>query len=127
MPNRFSSGKFSIAQCDRCSFRFKLTKLKTLTIKTKNVNILVCPECWEQDHPQLQLGLYPINDPQAVRNPRPDTSYPQSRSYTEVILGGPGVNLTAGTFTTNAEAWDELLKEDGDSILLESGYGLFLG
>jgi len=23
----------------------------------------------------LQLGLYPINDPQAVREPRPDTSY----------------------------------------------------
>lgn len=127
MPNRFSSGKFSIAQCDRCSFRFKLSKLKSLTIKTKNVNILVCPECWEKDHPQLQLGLYPINDPQAVRNPRPDTSYPQSRSYTEVILVGPGIGLATETFTTNAESWDELLKEDGGNILLESGYGLFLG
>jgi len=35
----------------------------------------VCPECWEPDHPQLQLGLYPVNDPQAVREPRPDISY----------------------------------------------------
>jgi len=25
--------------------------------------------------PQLQLGMYPVNDPQAVRQPRPDTSY----------------------------------------------------
>jgi len=75
MPNQFSSGKFAIAQCDRCSFRFKLKQLKKLTIKTKQVNILVCPECWEQDQPQLQLGMYPVNDPQAVRNPRPDTSY----------------------------------------------------
>ena len=33
------------------------------------------PECWEPDHPQLQLGLYPVNDPQAVREPRPDVSY----------------------------------------------------
>ena len=75
MPNQFSSGKFAIAQCDRCNFRFKLKQLKSLTIKTKKVNILVCPECWEEDHPQLQLGMHPVNDPQAVRNPRPDVSY----------------------------------------------------
>jgi hypothetical protein len=102
VPNRFSSGKFSIAQCDRCGFRFKLQKLKSLTIKTKSVNILVCPECWEADHPQLKLGMYPVNDPQAVRNPRSDvTSYPQSRSYTEVIYNGVGVGLAAGTLATN--------------------------
>jgi hypothetical protein len=101
VPNRFSSGKFSIAQCDRCGFRFKLQKLKSLTIKTKSVNILVCPECYEPDHPQLKLGMYPVNDPQAVRNPRPDSSYPQSRSYTEVIYIGPGLGLAAGTLATN--------------------------
>ena len=75
MPTKYSSGKFSIAQCDRCGFRYKLKELKTLVIKTKNVNILVCPECWEPDQPQLSLGLYPVNDPQAVRNPRPDLGY----------------------------------------------------
>ena len=71
----FASGKFAISECDRCGFRFKLTTLKKLTIKTKNVSIKVCPECWEPDQPQLQLGMYPVNDPQAVREPRPDTSY----------------------------------------------------
>ena len=75
MPNRFASGKNAIAECDRCGFRYKLKQLKPLTIKTKNTNILVCPECWEPDQPQLQLGMYPVNDPQAVRNPRPDNSY----------------------------------------------------
>lgn len=75
MPNQFSSGKFAIAECDRCGQRYKLKQLKKLTIKTKQTNILVCPECWEQDHPQLKLGMFPVNDPQAVRNPRPDTSY----------------------------------------------------
>lgn len=78
MPNRFASGKWAISQCDRCGFRFKLKQLKQLVIKTKNVNILVCPECWEPDQPQLQLGMYPVDDPQALRNPRPDTSYVQS-------------------------------------------------
>lgn len=75
MGSRFSSGKHSIAECDRCGFRYKLKQLKNLVIKTKRVNIMVCTECWEADHPQLQLGMYPVNDPQAVRNPRPDTSY----------------------------------------------------
>ena len=75
MSNRFASAKNSIAECDRCGFRYKLTDLKPLIIKTKNVNILVCTECWEPDQPQLQLGMYPVDDPQAVRNPRPDTSY----------------------------------------------------
>ena len=78
MASKFSSGKFAIAQCDRCNFRFKLSQLKRLVIKTKNVNILVCQECWEPDQPQLQLGMYPVNDPQAVRDPRPDNSYTQS-------------------------------------------------
>ena len=78
MPTRFASGKKSIAECDRCGFRYKLKELRTLIIKTKNVNLLVCPTCWEPDQPQLSLGLYPVNDPQAVRNPRPDTSYIQA-------------------------------------------------
>ena len=75
MPNKFASGKHSIAECDRCGQRYKLTELKKITIKTKQVNIKLCPECWDPDHPQLQLGLYPVNDPQGVREPRPDTSY----------------------------------------------------
>ncbi len=78
MPNRFASGKKAIAECDRCGFRYKLKELKSLTIKTKNVNILVCPTCWEPDQPQLQLGMYPVDDPQALRNPRPDNSYWQA-------------------------------------------------
>ena len=45
MPNRFASGKYAIAQCDRCNFRYKLKELKRLVIKTKNVNILVCNSC----------------------------------------------------------------------------------
>ena len=75
MASKFSSGKFAIAQCDRCNFRFKLSQLRRLVIKTKNVDILVCQDCWEPDQPQLQLGMYPVNDPQAVREPRPDVSY----------------------------------------------------
>ena len=95
MPSKYSSAKNSISQCDRCGFRFKLTQLKRLVIKTKNVNILVCPECWEPDQPQLSLGLYPVNDPQAVRNPRPD-----SPSYYQSGLNGLQTDETTGTSTS---------------------------
>tara|TARA_R110000868_G_scaffold93785_1_gene259282 strand:- start:5 stop:394 length:390 start_codon:yes stop_codon:yes gene_type:complete len=88
MPSQFSSGKNAIAECDRCGFRYKLTQLKGLVIKTKNVNIMVCPECWEPDQPQLLLGMYPVNDPQAVRNPRPDVSYVTSGVGDDGYPGG---------------------------------------
>lgn len=78
MANQFSSGKHSIAECDVCGFRYKLTKLKPLIIKGKQVNILACPTCWTPDQPQLMLGSFPVFDPQAVRQPRPDQSYWQS-------------------------------------------------
>ena len=78
MPNKFASGKYAIAECDRCAFRYKLTDLKTEIIKTKPYQLKVCPTCFDPDQPQLQLGMYPINDPQAVREPRRDLSYIQS-------------------------------------------------
>jgi hypothetical protein len=89
MGNRFSSGKNSISECDRCGFRYKLKVLKKLVIKTKQVTIKVCPTCWEPDQPQLQLGMYPVDDPQAVREPRPDNSYRQA--------GYTGLQLTVNT------------------------------
>ena len=80
MANRFTLGAKAIAECDRCGIRTRLKDLKHLVIKTKQVAIKVCDECWEADHPQLQLGMYPIADPQAVRDPRPDfAGYVESR------------------------------------------------
>ena len=75
MPNRFASGKYAIAECDRCDGRYMLKELRTQTVKTKPYKIKVCRSCWDPDHPQLQLGMYPVDDPQAVREPRPDVSY----------------------------------------------------
>jgi len=75
MGNRFASGKYAIAECERCGFRYKLTQLRREVIKTKNYELLVCNRCWDPDHPQLQLGMYPVDDPQGLRNPRPDRSY----------------------------------------------------
>ena len=78
MSSRYASGKNSIAECDRCGQRYMLKNLKKEIIKTRLFNIKVCPECWDPDQPQLQLGMYPVDDPQAVREPRPDVSYTQA-------------------------------------------------
>jgi hypothetical protein len=88
MGNRFASGKNAISECDRCGQRFKLKVLKTEIIKLKNYNLLVCPECWDPDHPQLQLGMFPVDDPQALRNPRPDRSYKVSGLLADGYSGG---------------------------------------
>ena len=110
MPNKFASGKWSIAECDRCGQRYKLKELKKLTIKTKTTNIKVCPECWEEDQPQLQLGMYPINDAIAVREPRPDTSY--------VVSGTSGLQIAlTNTTTLNGIGYSE-----GGSRIFEWGW-----
>jgi hypothetical protein len=88
MSTKYASGKFSIAECDICGQRYKLKELRKLTIKTKQVSIKACPECWNPDHPQLQLGMYPVYDPQAVREPRPDVSYYQSGLLDDGYAGG---------------------------------------
>jgi len=69
-----------------------LKELRIQILKTKPYNIKVCRSCWDPDQPQLSLGLYPVDDPQAVRDPRPDTSYSQSgnNGLQTSINGGTG-------------------------------------
>lgn len=110
MPNRFASGKYAIAQCDRCNFRFKLKELKTQVLKTKPYRIKVCQTCWDPDQPQLQLGMYPVNDPQAVREPRPDVSY--------ILSGNNGLQIDINGATTE----DGYGTPDGGSRVIQWGW-----
>lgn len=88
MGNRFASGKYAISICDRCGQQFKLKALRKEVIKTKTYNLLVCSECWDPDQPQLQLGMYPVDDPQGLREPRPDSSYYSSGNLADGYSGG---------------------------------------
>ena len=59
--------------------------------------MLVCGSCLDPDQPQLQVGRYPINDPQALQYPRPDprtdvANEPQFSGYT--FYGAPEFTLT---------------------------------
>ena len=122
MGNRFSSGKNAIAQCDRCNFRFKLHELRKEIIKTKNYSILVCKSCWDPDHPQLQLGMYPVDDPQGVRDPRPDNTYYQggTTGLQIALTGGTGpdaVGYTSGGSRVFQWGWNPV----GGSRLFDDG------
>jgi hypothetical protein len=122
MGNRFSSGKNSIAECDRCGFRFKLTELKREVVKTKNYELLVCGPCWDPDHPQLQLGMYPVDDPQGVRNPRPDRSYVASGLLPDGLPGEGSRNLQWGWAPVGgASFFDAALTPNNLALTVEIG------
>lgn len=74
MATKFASGRHAIAQCDRCDARVRLSQLTDQIVKGRPTGIMVCQSCLDVDHPQLFQGLTPVNDPQAIRNPRPDKS-----------------------------------------------------
>ena len=81
MGNRFASSQRALGICDVCGFQYKLRELRNVFVKRRDTNIKACPECWDPDQPQLQLGEYPVDDPQAIRNPRPDSpEYAESRA-----------------------------------------------
>ena len=60
--------------CDVCGFEYRLKQLKNLVVKNTETQIKACPECWEPSQPQLMLGTFPVEDPQAIRNPRSDSA-----------------------------------------------------
>ena len=69
MVARFASSQKALALCDVCGFQYKLRELKNLFVKGRDTNVKACRECWSPDHPQLRLGEFPVNDPQAIREP----------------------------------------------------------
>ena len=110
MPSKYASGKHSIAECDRCGQRYMLKELRIQILKTKPYQVKVCRSCWDPDQPQLSLGLYPVDDPQAVRDPRPDTSY--------LASGVSGLQIQNGTNNTI----DENGYQEGGSRVFEWGW-----
>jgi len=79
MGSQFAVGKKAFGFCDRCGFRYLLVDLRVEVVDLQDTSIKVCPECFDPDQPQLQLGRFEFNDPQALRNPRPDTAQSASR------------------------------------------------
>lgn len=79
MAVNYAQGRLAFGFCDTCGQRYDLRELKVQIVAGRATNIKNCFECLDKDHPQYFLGRVPINDPQALRNPRPDTSQVESR------------------------------------------------
>lgn len=75
MGKPFSSGKHAFGFCDRCGQRCDLNDMIQQYENLLPIGIRVCFECLDVDHPQLQLGRVPMDDPQALRNARPDNTF----------------------------------------------------
>jgi hypothetical protein len=82
MTASFAKGSKALGICDRCGFTYKLSMLSPQIINRVDSNLLVCPECLDEDHPQLRLGEVDAFDPMVLQNPRPDTGKDASRELT---------------------------------------------
>jgi hypothetical protein len=68
----YSSGKHAFGICDRTGFRYRLHDLVPEIRNGRRTGLRVGRDVVDPDHPQNFLGRLRINDPQALRNPRPD-------------------------------------------------------
>jgi hypothetical protein len=73
MGTQYATGKRALAICDVCGFTIPYTELVYQIYNMRNQKLKVCEVCNDQDHPQLQVGRIPVNDPQGLYEPRPDT------------------------------------------------------
>tara|TARA_R110002020_G_scaffold3547_3_gene15867 strand:- start:1030 stop:1413 length:384 start_codon:yes stop_codon:yes gene_type:complete len=84
----FARGKYALGICDRCGF-----SCKYLEMSKEWTGLKVCQECYEPKHPQLTPPRH-ISDPEALQDPRPEVSLPQSQL---------GVVQTFGTNNVSAQ------------------------
>jgi hypothetical protein len=124
MGTRWASGQNAIAECDVCGFQYKLRQLRKLVVKGTITEVKACPQCWVPDQPQLHLGEFPVYDPQAIQDPRPDTTYPESRAQ---IVPLPSYTATGfvGQLSVSV-TYSYLLQENGSCILQEDGYRIIV-
>ena len=75
----YSSGKYSYGICDKTGFRYATKDLVFEFRNGSKTGLRVGVDVVDPDQPQLQLGRLKVDDPKALRNPRPDRGLDQSR------------------------------------------------
>jgi len=75
----FAAGKYAFGYCDRTGFRYAKKDLVPQIENQRPTGLMVGKDVLDKDQPQLQLGKIRMDDPQALRNPRPDQSLDESR------------------------------------------------
>ncbi len=57
--------------CDRCGLVYKLLSLREEVVQGVGQGNLVCPSCWDSDHPQNYVSYLNASDPQQIEKPQP--------------------------------------------------------
>ena len=85
----YAEGKKAFWFCARTGFRYPLKDLVPQIENGRPNGLLVGRDVVDEDQPQLQLGRLNMDDPQALRDPRPDTGEAESRKlYAWDPVGG---------------------------------------
>ena len=77
--SKFAKGDYAYGICDMTGFRYKLKDLVPEIVNQRPTGFLVGKDVVDPDQPQLQLGKVKVDDPRALRNPRPDRAKEESR------------------------------------------------
>lgn len=98
----YARGRHAYGFCDRTGFRYPL---KDLVYEYRNgvkTGFRVGRDVVDPDHPQNFLGRVKINDPQALRDPRPDVAEAASRAlFGFDPVGNPAQYMVASVGTVN--------------------------
>ena len=70
----YAVGKKALGICDRCGFTYKLKELKYEVQDEKRTGSRICPNCFDPDQPQYQVGRLNTADNISLYNPRPDSN-----------------------------------------------------
>lgn len=70
----WAAGKQANAICMICGFSCKYTDLKDYIFNQKPNGLRVCPDCFDIDNEQLQIGKYHTPEAVALIKPSPDSA-----------------------------------------------------
>lgn len=85
---KYAVGRKALGICDVCGFSCRLHDMRPLSRNGQVTGVKACPECWEVDHPQYQVGKLRVVDSQTLRDPRPDSAeYAASRAQITPVSG----------------------------------------
>ena len=94
----YANGKYAFGYCDRTGFRYKLKDMVEQYEGGRPTGLRVGRDVVDKDQPQLQLGRFNTNDPEALRNARPDSTLAESRRvYAWDPIGGGNSALGSRT------------------------------
>ncbi len=92
----YAKAKYAFGFCDKTGFRYPLKDLVPEYNNGVKTGFLVGRDVVDPDQPQNFLGRLKINDPQSLRDPRPDRALLESRAlYGFNPVGNQGTLMTA--------------------------------